>query len=72
MASISAIRWNASLKAFYARLRAAGKPAKVALCAVARKLLHMMWAVSTKRRPYDPKYGQAAENPGQGGQAEAA
>jgi transposase len=72
MASISAIRWNAQLKAFYARLRAAGKPAKVALCAVARKLLHMMWAVSTKGRPYDPTYGQPAENAAQGGQAEAA
>lgn len=39
MASISAARCNPDLKAFYARLRAAGKPAKLALTAVMRKLV---------------------------------
>lgn len=39
MAAVSAIRCNAILKAFYARLVAAGKPKKVALTAVMRKLL---------------------------------
>lgn len=39
MASVSAMRVNPDLKAFYKRLRAAGKAAKVALVAVARKLL---------------------------------
>lgn len=38
MAALAAIRHNAILKAFYARLRLNGKPAKVALTAVMRKL----------------------------------
>lgn len=39
MASVSAVRWNCDLKAFYERLRKAGKPFKVAITAVMRKLL---------------------------------
>jgi transposase len=39
MASISAIRSNPKLREFYKRLRAKGKPAKVAIIAVARKLI---------------------------------
>ncbi|KIX18564.1 hypothetical protein SY26_06925 [Paracoccus sp. 228] len=39
MASVSAVRWNLDLKAFYERLRKAGKPFKVAITAVMRKLL---------------------------------
>jgi len=39
MASVSAVRWNCDLKAFYERLRRAGKPFKVAITAVMRKLL---------------------------------
>jgi transposase len=52
----SAIRFNTGLRVFYDRLRAAGKPAKLARCAVARKLLHIAWAVVTKKRDYDPEY----------------
>ena len=39
MAAVAAIRWNAPLRAFYQRLRARGKEAKVALVAVTRKLI---------------------------------
>ena len=39
MAAVAAIRWNAPLRAFYQRLRARGKEAKVALVAVTRKLV---------------------------------
>lgn len=39
MAAVTAARCNPILKAFYQRLRTAGKPAKVALTAVMRKLL---------------------------------
>jgi transposase len=39
MASLTAIRMNGIYQDFYKKLRAAGKPAKVALIAVARKLL---------------------------------
>jgi transposase len=57
MAAVSAVRCNPSLRTFYARLKAAGKPTKVALCAVARKLLHLAWALGTKQQSFDPAYG---------------
>ena len=41
-ATLSAIRHNATLKAFYERLVAAGKPKKVALVAAMRKLLTIL------------------------------
>lgn len=61
MAAVSAVRCNPILRTFYARLKAAGKPAKVALCAVARKLLHLAWALVTKQQTFDPEYGHAAD-----------
>jgi transposase len=57
MAAVSAVRCNPILRTFYARLKAAGKPSKVALCSVARKLLHLAWALVTKQRTFDPEYG---------------
>ena len=42
MSALSAVRYNAVLRAFYQRLRAKGKLAKVALTAVMRKLLVYM------------------------------
>jgi transposase len=41
MATLNAARYNLSIQAFYQRLRAAGKPMKVAQCAAAHKLLHL-------------------------------
>jgi transposase len=52
MATLNAARYNPSIKAFYQRLRAAGKPMKVARCAAARKLLHLAWAMVKKNEPY--------------------
>lgn len=45
MAALVATRHNATLKGFYQRLRAAGKPPKVALVAVMRKLLTIINAM---------------------------
>ncbi len=56
LASLSAAQHNPAIKPFYERLRAAGKPKKVARCAAARKLLHIAWAVATKGQPFDPHY----------------
>jgi len=50
MAALVAARWNPVLRAFYARLRAAGKPGKVALVAVARKLLTILNAMLRDQR----------------------
>jgi len=48
MATLSALQHNPVIRAFYQRLIKAGKPKKVAVCAVARKLLRIAWAVGTK------------------------
>ena len=56
MATLSAARYNPVIKTFYMRLRAAGKPSKVARCAAARKLMHLAFAVVTKGQDFDPSY----------------
>ena len=56
MATLSAARYNPAIKAFHDRLRAAGKPPKVARCAAARKLLHLAWALGTKQQRFDPDH----------------
>ncbi len=53
LATLSAARHNPVIRPFYQRLRAAGKPFKVAQCAAARKLLQLAWAVVTKQQPFD-------------------
>ena len=58
MATLSAAARNPVIKPFYDRLRAAGKPMKVARCAAARKLLHLAWALVTKEQDFDPAYAQ--------------
>jgi transposase len=63
MATLSAARYNPAIAAFYQRLRAAGKPPKVARCAAARKLLHQAWALGAKRQRFDPRHGQQSERP---------
>lgn len=56
MATLAAVRYNPVLKAFYTRLRTAGKPIKVARCAAARKLLHLAWALVTKQQRYQSNH----------------
>jgi transposase len=63
LATLSGCRYNPVLRAYYQRLRAAGKPMKVARCAAARKLLHIAWAVATKGEPFDPTYEQRQREP---------
>lgn len=60
MAALSAARYNPELRAFYRRLRAAGKVAKVALVAVARKLLTILNAIARDGKPWEPKMAEAA------------
>lgn len=52
MASVSLIRSKTAMAAFYDRLRAAGKPPKVALIATARKLLVTLNAILRTPIPY--------------------
>ena len=50
----SAARWNPVIRMFYQRLRAKGKPAKVAQVACMRKLLTILNAMVRDSRPWDP------------------
>ncbi|WP_157508449.1 transposase [Ktedonobacter racemifer] len=61
LATLSAAQYNPVIKAFYDRLRAAGKPMKVARCAAARKLLHIAFAVVKNEADFDPLYAARAQ-----------
>ena len=52
MACLTAIQRNPPLKAFYRRLRAAGKPTRLALVAVMRKLLTVLNAMLRHNQPW--------------------
>ena len=52
MAVVVAVRRNPVIGAFYRRLRAAGKPAKVALTACMRKLLVILNAMVRAAAPW--------------------
>lgn len=53
MAALTAVRYNPTLRVFYARLVAAGKPKKVALVACMRKLLTILNAMVKADKPWD-------------------
>ena len=54
MMVLNAVRCNPWLRQYYERLRAAGKPGKVAVIVAMRKLLTTVWSVATHRRAFDP------------------
>jgi transposase len=54
MATLSAVRFNPVIKAFYQRLLAAGKPKKVALTACSHKLLRILNAMARTGQPWNP------------------
>lgn len=62
MATLSAIKSNATLKAFYRRLVDNGKPKKVALTATMRKLLTVLNAMIRDGRPWDATLGLDAQH----------
>jgi transposase len=55
MPTLTAVRRNPWLRAFYQGLRARGKVPKVALIAAMRKLLAAIYSVAKNRRPFVPK-----------------
>jgi transposase len=54
MAALVASKCNPVIRAFYQRLRAAGKPTKVALTACMRKLLTILNAIARDSLPWQP------------------
>jgi transposase len=55
MATLTAVRFNPVIKAFYDRLIAAGKPKKVALTACSHKLLRILAAMARTGQPWNEK-----------------
>ncbi|WP_144007865.1 transposase, partial [Prevotella sp. P5-92] len=56
VAAFSSIQYNTECKACYERLRSKGKPGKVAVIAVANKLIRQAFAVVTQEKPYIDGY----------------
>ena len=56
MAAVSAARFNPALKAFYDRLIAKGKKAKLALTAVTRKLVVLANTLVRENRLWEPRH----------------
>jgi len=56
LCSFTAYKANPQCKALYERLVAKGKTPKLALIAVANKLLKQVFAIAKSRMPYDPAY----------------
>lgn len=54
--AMNAVRFNPALKPFYHRLLARGKPKMVALAAVMRKLLHLVYGVLLSGQPFNPMH----------------
>lgn len=54
MATLSAVRFNPVINAFYLRLLAAGKPRKVILTACSHKLLRILNAMARNGQAWDP------------------
>jgi transposase len=63
MPTLAAVRKNPWLRAFYERLRAAGKLPKVALCAAMRKLVTAIYSVAKNRTPFVPRLVAAEVKP---------
>lgn len=52
--AIAALRWNPTIRAVHARLRAAGKPPMVIIGAAMRRLIHLAYGVLKTGRAYEP------------------
>ena len=54
MPALVSIRYNPLMIAFYQRLKEKGKNGKVIVCAVMRKLVHVIFGVLKSGKKYDP------------------
>jgi len=61
MPTLAAVQCNPWLRAYYRRLREAGKLPKVALIAAMRKLVTAIYSVAKNRRPFVPQLTSAEE-----------
>src|SRR6266480_3217631 len=54
MPALVAIKYNAPLRYFASRVRAAGKPKMKIVCAVMRKLIHIAFGILKHQQPFNP------------------
>jgi hypothetical protein len=54
--ALVSIRYNPLMIAFYQRLKEKGKNGKVIVCAIMRKLVHVIFGVLKSSKMYDPNY----------------
>ncbi len=60
MPAIAGIQHNEVLREFAKRLKANGKAPKQVICAVMRKMLHLVYGVLKSNKPFDPGIALAA------------
>ena len=63
MAALVATKRNPSIRAFYQRLLAGGKPKKLALVACMRKLLTILNTMARTQQPWSANHGRTAAQP---------
>jgi hypothetical protein len=59
MPALVSIQCNPVMIAFYNRLKEKGKNGKVIVCAIMRKLVHIISAILKSGKKYDPNYKPA-------------
>jgi transposase len=59
MPALVSIQYNPRMIAFYRRLKEKGKNGKVIVCAIMRKLVHVIFGVLKSGKMYDPNYKPA-------------
>lgn len=56
MPALVSIRYNPVVVDFYRRLKSKGKNGKVIVCAIMRKLVHIIFGILKSGKPFDPNY----------------
>lgn len=56
MPALASIQYNPLMTAFYTRLKERGKNGKVIVCAIMRKLVHVVFGVLKSGKNFDPNY----------------
>jgi hypothetical protein len=56
MPALVSIQYNPVIIRFYRRLKENGKNGKVIVCAIMRKLVHIIFGILKSGKPFDPNY----------------
>lgn len=58
MPALVSIQYNPVISAMHERLKKNGKNGKVIVCAVMRKLVHIIFGILKSGKPFDPNFRQ--------------